>query len=177
MNKNDVGSVSIGLMQWHKQRAVDVLKELRKSNQSKFDSIMKDPLFKNLDRAWMAARNETQAKQFKELMKGKEFQDTMRWIVETDCWKYIDAIKKRWVTDERCLLVLGRIYNAWPVLAKKVFDKVWVSNDYNRYISAFKTTSYVAKWWNLFDKKVGSGNTTLAQQIGNYQSPTWTYTA
>ena len=177
VNKNDVGSVSIWLMQRHAQRAVDVLKDLRNVNPTKFDTTMKDPIFRNLNTAWMSKWNDTQANQFKTLMKDTEFQTKMRNIVEWDCQKYVDTIKKRWVSDERCILVLWRIYNAGPALAKKVFNKVWVCNDYNKYISAFKTTSYVAKRWNLFDKKVWNWNLTLAQQIWNNQTPTRTYMA
>ena len=171
VNKNDVDGVSIGLMQWHKVRAGNLLKRLKAKNSELFESIMTDPLFDNLTYAWNAVWQDKQAEQFKELMKYPEFQEEMKEQVREDVLEYIRQIKSRGITDPRAILAMGRIYNAGSKFAKDIKDTIlnkgWNINDYQVIISEYNNKQH-GKKYRIFDKADKDGET-FAQIIANYK--------
>jgi hypothetical protein len=78
VNKDDVGGVSLGILQRHKERAGSLLKRLKNADTSVFTATMIDPLFQNLDTAGNSAWNDTQANQFKKLMGNEKMKEEMK---------------------------------------------------------------------------------------------------
>lgn len=112
VKKNDVNGVSLGIIQRHKERAVNLLKRLKNADTSLFSSIMTDPLFQNLETAGMSARNDIQAEQFKSLMNNEIFKQEMDKQAVEDFARYIEEIKKFGVTQPGALILLARLRNA-----------------------------------------------------------------
>lgn len=172
VNKDDVGSVSIGLMQWHASRAVDLLKKLQAADPAKFAEQMSDPLFADLDKAGMAVWNYQQSAQFDALMQGETFQKVMDQQVENDLAHYIREIKKWGITDPQALLTMGRIYNAGSAFAFRIFKSLEEHgkdpNDYQAIISAYNATAH-GKENKLFAHKNKDG-LSLEENIAAYQA-------
>ena len=175
VNKNDVNWVSLWLLQWHKENAVDLLKRLKAADENWFNSCMTDPLFNNLDSAWKA-RNDQQANQFKKLMENEKCRQVMDNMVKEYVKKYMESFKKWWVTNEKAMIVWCRIANAGIWFAQNLLNEMknwWKNiNNYKEVIEKFNKTSYVAKYWNLFNK-TDSSWTSLAQRIWNYSPTPW----
>ena len=178
VNKNDVNGVSLWLMQWHKERAAEVLKEMKKAAPEAFARIMTDDLFTDLDKAWDSARNDKQAEQFKLLMEEQACKDSMDRLVDRDCQSYIDTIKSWGVVDEKCIIVLWRCYNGWSRRAKEqIFDVVnkdwWVSQNYEDYIAVADQTDHHKKYGSPFERKWPDNSDTLAQYIWALSIGSW----
>lgn len=173
VNRNDNWSVSIGLIQRHKERATNVLKKLKEKDEATFNSIMVDPLFKDLDKAWNSVWTENQANQFNTLMKNEKFKEVQDQQMREDVNKYIKEIHSRGVTDKRAICALWRMYNAAPSLAKRVFERVknaWKDfNNYNTLIAEYnEDENYGKKHKELFERTLPWWDKTLAQRIWEY---------
>lgn len=165
VNQNDKGMASIGLMQRRWPRAVELLKQMREKNSQKFESIMKDPLFKNLNQI-QKPRTKTQADQFNNLMKISEFQNVMENQIQKDLSQYVEDIQSWWLYDPRAVLATMRIYNAWPWFARKsVIDQLWSheKNNYQAIIAQYNKTLH-GKDYAIFSKN------NITEIIKNY---TW----
>lgn len=170
VNKKDIDGVSIGLMQWHKVRAGNLLKRLKARNPKLFESIMTDPLFDNLAHAWDVAWQDKHVDQFKELMKYLEFQDEMKQQVRDDVLVYVHQIKSRGITAPRAILAMGRIYNAGNWFAERIKNSIlkknWNINDYQTIIAEYNATKH-GRSYRIFDKKDKTWES-YAQVIGKY---------
>lgn len=153
VNRNDKGMASIGLIQRRWARAINLLQEMKNANTEKFESIMTDPLFKNLNQI-KKPRTETQANQFKNLMKIPDFKNVMEQQINKDLSAYVNDIKTRWLQDPKAILATMRIYNAWPSFAKNnVIEKLWSEekNNYEAIIAQYNKTSHGQKY-QIFSK-------------------------
>jgi len=55
---------------------------IKSANPSRFNSIMTDPLFRDIDKACTSKRNDTQTNQFKKLMEDPKAQQEMDKVVD-----------------------------------------------------------------------------------------------
>lgn len=146
MNKNDKGAVSLGVLQRHGTRAVDLLKKLKAKDETLFTQTLCDPLFEDIDKAGISPWNDTQKQQFQTLMKKSQFQKVMKDIIKQDTTQYLSTLNKRGIKDPQALLTFGRIYNAGPQFAKRIFNTMQQEgknvNDYEQVIESFRATEY-----------------------------------
>ena len=147
-------------------------------NSIRFNSIMTDPLFKDIDKACTSKRNDTQANQFKKLMEDSKAQQEMDKVVDETIEWYIKDVKSWWVTDARAILAFWRICNYWSWYAKALQKNMAASkadfNDYKQVIERFEK-SEKSKWKETtsqkFKKKTSYfGNKSLEEVIGEYDA-------
>ena len=77
VNKNDCGFVSIWLLQFHGDKTWKILDNIKSTDPNRFNSIMTDSLFKDINKASKSKRNDTQANQYKKLMEDPKAQKEM----------------------------------------------------------------------------------------------------
>lgn len=156
VEKDDLWSVSLWMLQWHWANAVKLLKRLKNHNPGRFNSIMTDSLFGNLDKAWMSVWNDTQKAQYKTLMQDSGCQQVAKDMALETVDGYLNLISKWWVTDARATLARWRICNAWPWFAENIKNDMLKSgkniNDYKEVISSYRKTDFWKKY-NKFDKR------------------------
>ncbi len=144
VNKDDCGFVSIWLLQFHGDKTWKILKNIKSVDPDRFNSIMTDPLFKDIDKAWKSKRNDTQASQYKKLMEDPKAQREMdKAVNETIEW-YLEKVRSWWVTDEKAILTFWRLCNYGSAYAKKIHKKMIENgantNDYKQIIEWFEKT-------------------------------------
>lgn len=145
VNKNDEWYVSFWKLQFHWETAKKILRNIKASDASRFNSIMTDPLFRDTDVACTSVWNDTHVTQFKELMNGSKAQYEMDKVVDETIDGYINRIKWRWVTDPKATLAFWRICNYWPAFAEKI-KNIMVSswkniNDYEQVIDCYESNT------------------------------------
>lgn len=146
VNKNDVDGVSIGLLQRHKTRAVDMLKKLQQVDEGYFNSIMTDPLFQNLDNAGNVAWNDIQAEQFKKLMEKETLQKIMKKNAIDDFRGYIVSLRGLWISNNTALIMLSRMRNAGPSRCEKeIINKLTNKNDPDEILQVYTDSKYNKK--------------------------------
>lgn len=172
--KNDEWSVSLWILQRHWSNAVDLLERLRQVNQSRFDSIMTDPLFKDLDKAWMAIWNDEQTQQYKELIKDSRCVQVMRDKAFETVDSYLRLISGWGVTDARATLAWWRICNAWSWFAQNIkndMKRKWKNiNDYSQVIAAYKSTDFWRAHNKFWKRYACFDNKNLEEVIGEYRA-------
>ncbi|MDR2190048.1 MAG: hypothetical protein LBP53_02410 [Candidatus Peribacteria bacterium] len=149
VNKNDVDGVSLGIIQWHKERAVQLLKRLQNADATLFASLMKDPLFQDLEKAGMSVWNDAQAQQFQTLMTNEVFKQEMDKQAIEDFRGYIQQIKALGVFQPSALILLARLRNAGPERCRtKIIEPLSPEdrNNPDKIYEQFKTTAYAVKW-------------------------------
>lgn len=142
VNKDDLWSVSFWKLQFHGKNAEKVLTAIKRANPSRFDSVMTDPLFRDIKVACASKWNSRQEAQFWKLMDDSTAQHEMDKVVDETIETYLSLIKKRWVSDSRATLAFWRICNYWPAFAEKI-KNIMVSNwkninDYNQVIDCYE---------------------------------------
>ena len=154
--KNDNWFVSVWILQRHWQKTISLLKDSQKIDPKRFESIMTDPLFRNLEKAWKSVRNDRQVQQFRELMKDPRCIQLQKDLALETVDEYLKFTKDLWITDSRATLAFWRICNYWLWHAKKVKNnmaKAWANiNDYNQVIDYYEKSVS----WNVrtkFQKK------------------------
>lgn len=150
VNKNDNWFVSIWMLQRHWDKTVTLLKQFKDHNPERFNSIMKDSLFNNLEKAWKSVWNDTHVKQFKTLMEDSWCVQIQKDMALKTVDGYLDFVKGLWVTDPRATLAFWRICNYWIWHAKKVKDNMVKAgadiNDYSQVIDYYeKSVSWAVR--------------------------------
>jgi len=173
--ENDLWSVSLWTLQWHEKNAVKLLKRLRECNPSRFDSIMTDPLFRDLDKAWMSVWDKDKhTVQYKLLVEDEWCKQVIKdmWL-ETVDW-YLSRISWWWVTDAKATLARWRMCNAWPWFAEWVKNdmvKNWKNiNDYIEVIESYDATDFWKKYNKFWKQEPYYNNRTLGEVIGEYSA-------
>lgn len=163
--EDDNWSVSIWKLQFHAWNAEKVLTAIRNVNPSRFDSIMTDPLFRDIHKASFSVWNPDQVSQYRKLMEDRSAQREMDKIVDDTIQGYIDRIHGRWlVTDPKATLAFWRICNYWPVCAeniKNIMVENWKNiNDYNQVIDCYEanTTWRVQRKFQIPDPALWNKN-------------------
>ena len=152
VSKNDVGSVSLGLLQWHATRTQDVLKDLQSKDPTKFASIMGDG-FKDLNLAslWDTPWNDDQATRFTNLMKEDVFKTAMNDFLDRDIKSYIKKAHDKWITDPKSVVLYCNMLNSgtgWAAAVLDGLDKVSAADKNNpqKLYEAVNRTDFVAKY-------------------------------
>lgn len=178
VNKDDCWFVSFWKLQFHGDKSKKIMHNIKSADTSRFNSIMTDPLFKDIDKACTSKRNDTQANQFKKLMEDSKAQQEMDKVVDETIEWYIKDVKSWWVTDARAILAFWRICNYWSWYAKALQKNMAASkadfNDYKQVIERFEK-SEKSKWKETtsqkFKKKTSYfGNKSLEEVIGEYDA-------
>lgn len=178
VNKNDNWFVSFWKLQFHGDKSKKIMCNIKSAIPSKFDSIMMDPLFKNIDKACTSKRNDTQVMQFKKLMEDPKAQQEMDKVVDETIEWYLKSVKSWGVSDARAILVFWRIcnYGSWyaKALQKKMAESGADFNDYKKVIEWFENTEK-SKWNTTTSQKFKKkssyfGNRSLEEVIGEYNS-------
>ena len=176
VNKNDCWFVSFWKLQFHGDKSKKIMHNIKSVDSSRFNSIMTDSLFKDIDKACKSKRNDTQAKQFKKLMEDSKAQKEMDKVVDETIEWYIEKIKSWWVTDARAILAFWRICNYWSwyaqTIQKKMAENKADFNDYKQVIEWFEK-SEKSKWKTTTSQKFKKkssyfGNKSLEEVIGEY---------
>ena len=178
VNKNDLWFVSFWKLQFHGDKSKKIMHNIKSANPSRFNSIMTDPLFRDIDKACTSKRNDTQANQFKKLMEDPKAQQEMDKVVDETIEWYIKDVKSWWVSNDRAILAFWRICNYWSWCAKTIRKNMSANNadfnDYKQVIEWFEK-SEKSKWKvstsQKFKKKYSYfGNKSLEEVIGEYNS-------
>lgn len=178
VNKNDCWFVSFWKLQFHGDKSKKIMHNIKSANPSRFDSIMTDPLFKNIDKACTSKRNDTQAKQFKKLMEDPKAQQEMDKVVDETIEWYIEKIKSWGVSDARAILAFWRICNYWSWYAQTIQKEMAKNNenfnDYKQVIEWFEK-SEKSKWKMTTSQKFKEkssyfGDKSLEEVIGEYKA-------
>lgn len=154
--KNDKWFVSIWILQRHGNTTATLLKQFKEHNPDRFKSIMTDPLFNNLEKAWKSVWNDRHVKQFKELMKDEWCVKLQKEMALKTVDEHLKVVWELWVTDPRATLAFWRICNYGPWHAKKVKNnmvKAWANiNDYSQVIDYYeKSVTWIVR--TKFQKK------------------------
>ena len=174
VNKNDVWFVSFWKLQFHGDKSKKIMHNIKSADPGRFDSIMTDPLFKNIDVACTSVRNDNQAKQFKKLMEDPKAQQEMDKVVDETIAGYLEFVKGLWVSDARATLAFWRICNFWIWHAKKIKNNMAKNganfNDYNQVIDYYeKSVNWAVR--TKFQKKYACfWNKNLREVIGEYRA-------
>lgn len=146
VNKNDVWSVSLGLLQWHKERAQNLVKTLQAKDPTTFASIMWDG-FKDLDQAtlWNTPWTDDQATRFDNLMKIDIFKKGMDEFTTTDIKWYIKTAHEKWLTDPKVIVLYCNMMNAGPGRAEGVLASLPESekNNIQKLYEAMNKTNFI----------------------------------
>ncbi len=165
VNKNDCGFVSIWLLQFHGDKTGKILNNIKSVDPNRFNSIMTDPLFKNIEKASSSKRNDTQANQYKKLMEDPKAQKEMDKAVDETIEWYLEKVKSWWVTNEKAILAFWRIcnYGSWYAqqISKKMAQGGADINDYKQ----------VIEWFEKSEKS--QGKTTTSQKFKKKYSCFW----
>ena len=172
--EDDLWSVSLWMLQWHWDNAVDVLKRLKQHNPSRFTSIMTDPLFNDLDKAWNSVWNTQQSQQYKALVADSWCEQVLKdKALETVDW-YLRLVRGWGVTDSRAILAWWRICNAWSWFAQNIKDEMvrsWKNiNDYREVISSYRSTDFWKKYDKFGKRYAYFGNKNLEEVIWEYSA-------
>ncbi|MCX6823411.1 MAG: hypothetical protein NTX91_05500 [candidate division SR1 bacterium] len=152
VSKNDVGSVSLGLLQWHATRAQDLLKDLQTKDPTKFASIMGDG-FKDLNLAslWNSPWNDDQATRYTNLMKEDVFKTAMNDFLDKDIKLYIKKAHEKGITDPKYVVLYCNMLNSgsgWAATVLAELDKISAADKNNpqKLYEAVNRTDFVAKY-------------------------------
>ena len=125
---NDNGAVSIGKLGWHAARAFDIIKKCidavgASTAQSTLGNALYSEVVNGNRTSWNhRVVNNSEAKKIGALIStpaGKKIQDMQGYA---DVQAYIDAGKKRGITDENALVYYADMYNQSPKAANRVAD-------------------------------------------------------
>lgn len=173
------GSISIGKIQWHANRARNLLIKIREKNQSKFDEICNKHNARELisllneSTSWGSMRNWSSScpigKAIKEILATEESKQAQDEQAISDVQGYLDTAKSGGITDPACLIYLADIINQYgscPSLVKSGInnlDELYrfsLSNGYGAYESR-RTSTY-----NAIKKIEAEGKLTPEQLSG-----------
>lgn len=117
------GAISIGKIQWHANRARNLLIKIREKNQSKFDEICNKRraggliFLLNESTSWGGMRNWSEScpigKAIKEILGTEESKQAQDEQAIEDVQKYLDTAKSGGITDPACLIYLADIINQY----------------------------------------------------------------
>ncbi len=165
VNKNDCGFVSIWLLQFHGDKTWKILDNIKSTDPNRFNSIMTDSLFKDINKASKSKRNDTQANQYKKLMEDPKAQKEMDKAVDETIEWYLKKVKSWWVTHDKAILTFWRICNYGSWYAQQISKKMAQSgadiNDYKQ----------VIEWFEKSEKS--QGKTTTSQKFKKKYSCFW----
>ncbi len=147
VNKFDVNGVSLWLLQWHADRAKDLMKTLKAKNEPEFMRIMgqefADLDFKDKDKKTLrnTAWDDTKAENFEKLMQIQEFKDAMDEVLEEDVKRYIQLAKADGLTDPKMIAYYCNMANWWIAVPKDAIK--WATD--------LKTLheNNVKPWWSV----------------------------
>ncbi len=115
VNPNDSGSVSIGKVQWHAVRALNLLKTIVSMNESQAKSILGDALYteiKTTSSNWSTRTfTSTEAKAVSQLLDTDEGHLAQDELAKTDIKSYISHGIELGITDEKALVYFADIEN------------------------------------------------------------------
>lgn len=122
VNKDDNGALSIGKLQWHGNRARDLLKDVQKRDPEAYAKSLQGLGLKGLDSDWSKYKlNESQAKGLSSLLDksgaGREAQDD---LIKKDVNGYIEKGKSYGITDPSALAYFADLENQSPKQAKVI---------------------------------------------------------
>ena len=120
VNWNDANDgISIGKLQWHANNARDLLKEIRKENQSNFDKLASGTsLVKDLSESWNCWKNYTSycpaGKALVSILGTEESKKIQDEMAVKRVQGYIDKIKGYGITDPEMIAYIADIWNQSP---------------------------------------------------------------
>ena len=164
VNRFDVNGVSLGLLQWHKERARDLCRELYQTDPKLFNEKMGADFVKNMKddvqkkkigMLWITKRDTQKTKAFWELMKDKKMKEKMDERADKDIQWYITTAKSRWITETKTLIYTSSIMNVWQQRTKWIIDGVDKKNDVESVHKQALKTSFGKKIAWVLEKKRG----------------------
>ncbi len=146
VNPYDVNGVSLWLLQWHKDRAKDLLVKMQTSYPTEFSTIMGDE-FKDLSNniLWTTQRDTGKITKFQTLMQDEKFQKIMDDFTETDIQRYITNAVNEGINDPAMIAYYCYMQNAWTGWAKNLLK--WLSlQDFKSLHAKLLSSSYIKRW-------------------------------
>lgn len=121
VTKNDNGALSIGKMQWHGNRARDLLKSIKDSNPDVYNSYLKGTGLKSLTSDWSNyTLNSNQADAISSLLSSSVGIEAQNSLIERDVNSYIEKGKSLGITDPQALAYFADLYNQSPARAVSI---------------------------------------------------------
>jgi hypothetical protein len=126
INKNDNGSLSVGKLQWHGDRALDILKLIVNADKVEAKSILGDKLCSeilNVDNWGSRIATEDEAGKLSKLLttdQGKKIQDTTAGASVSAYIKHGEGLK---IDDPGALIMHADCYNQRPASAKSIIKR------------------------------------------------------
>lgn len=189
---NDNGAISIGKIQWHANRAKNLLNKIREKNQSGFDSIDNGSgIVSSLGNDWSRWKNWTAGcpagRALKSILATNESHTAQDEQALSDVQGYLDTAASGGITDPKCLIYLADIINQYGSCQSLVksgindLDKLHqyaLSNGYGRYATRRNNTVQAIKNAEQAGKFVENGLTGLSGGTGGalqWPCPTISY--
>ena len=152
---NDNGAISIGKIQWHANRARNLLKLIRSKNESNFDNIASGTsLVSDLNSDWSHWRNYSSGSPtgnaLKSILATNESHTAQDEQAIEDVKGYISTAEAGGITDPKCLIYIADIINQYgscsSLISQKINDldklhQYALSNGYGTYASR-RTRTY-----------------------------------
>lgn len=127
VNGNDNGGLSIGKMQWHENRARDLLSSIRDLNPERFNSVLSEygaESLNNLGDSWVGRiTNGNENSALQALLDSKEGRQAQDMLEDKDTQSYIDSGREAGLTNNKALAYYADVVNQYGSIPQSVVDE------------------------------------------------------
>lgn len=123
VNMNDCGAVSIGKIQWHGTRALNLLKTIVKANPVQAKNILGDTLYKEIkEKSDWSKRivNNSEKNLIVKLLSTQEAKKAEDNLAYNDVKNYVKRAQSLGITSDAAIVYYADLYNFGPVCADRV---------------------------------------------------------
>ena len=157
VNWNDNGAISIGKIQWHANRARNLLKLIRSKNESNFDSIASGTsITSDLSSDWSNWKNYTSGsptgKALKSILATNESHTAQDEQAIEDVKGYISTAEAGGITDPKCLIYIADIINQYGSCSSLISQKINDLDKLHQYALSNGYGTYATRRINTYNK-------------------------
>lgn len=157
INWNDNGAISIGKIQWHANRARNLLKLIRSKNESNFDSIASGTsITSDLSSDWSNWKNYTSGSPtgnaLKSILATNESHTAQDEQAIEDVKGYISTAEAGGITDPKCLIYIADIINQYGSCSSLISQKINDLDKLHQYALSNGYGTYATRRTNTYNK-------------------------
>lgn len=157
VNWNDNGAISIGKIQWHANRARNLLKLIRSKNESNFDSIASGTsITSDLSSDWSNWKNYSSGSPtgnaLKSILATNESHTAQDEQAIEDVKGYISTAEAGGITDPKCLIYIADIINQYGSCSSLISQKINDLDKLHQYALSNGYGTYATRRTNTYNK-------------------------
>ena len=157
VNWNDNGAISIGKIQWHANRARNLLKLIRSKNESNFDSIASGTsITSDLSSDWSNwisySSGTSTGNALKSILATNESHTAQDEQAIEDVKGYISTAEAGGITDPKCLIYIADIINQYGSCSSLISQKINDLDKLHQYALSNGYGTYATRRTNTYNK-------------------------